>query len=225
MAHFSDATLIVTLPDDSLIVGHVTNSEYTGKRLVLDIDVNGTPATAPPLGELLAVEIIASEVSCDAEFGVVTELHGASQGSLARVEIHVRQGTALSGYLNRRDHVRIAPAHDEPIEVSFRAVAGVKIFRALALDVSIYGVSFELSTDDMESLDTSHQLMLALRLPTRPTPLVVMAKVMSQRDCGRKVLVGMEFAHEVSPGTSEPVLRQYVMNRQREILARRSRSA
>ena len=139
-----------------------------------------------------------------------------------RQQLENQLATELFRLFNRRKTYRVEPDPDVPIEVTLEhRQAGVQV-QAQVKDISAGGVGVRVPADVKATLGTSDRVKVAISLPGRQDPVVLIGNICHRRVAGEEIHYGIEFDLEQSEDANRQhsAITDYVMKRQRVTLRR-----
>ena len=139
-----------------------------------------------------------------------------------RQQLENQVATELFRLFNRRKTYRVEPDPDVPIEVTLeQRHAGVQV-HAQVKDISVGGLGVRVPADVLAALGTSDRVKVAISLPGRQDPVVLIGNICHRRVAGEEIHYGIEFDLEQSedPKRQQNAITDYVMKRQRATLRR-----
>ncbi len=139
-----------------------------------------------------------------------------------RQQLENQVATELFRLFNRRKTYRVEPDPDVPIEVTLeQRHAGVQV-HAQVKDISVGGLGVRVPADVMAALGTSDRVKVAISLPGRQDPVILIGNIRHRRVAGEEIHYGIEFDLEQSedPKRQQNAITDYVMKRQRATLRR-----
>ena len=126
----------------------------------------------------------------------------------------------LRSLFNEREAFRVEPDPSDPVEVRFASADGSKSVVELR-DISVRGLGLRFAHGEGDPPRMKQRVALSIAFPTAPTVVLqVTGEVVMRSVAVEGVLVGVCFEDNKAFQRGEPTIRDYVMQRQVEILRR-----
>ncbi len=137
-----------------------------------------------------------------------------------RQQLEDQLATELFRLFNRRKTYRVEPDRNAPVEATLEhGQAGVQV-QAEVVDISVEGLGVRVPADAMATLGTTDRVKVAISLPGRQAPVILIGTIRFRQVKGEEIGCGIEFDFEQSedPKRQQNAITDYVMKRQREVL-------
>lgn len=194
-----------------VVVLDLDSEEREGSVL---LDVPRTEDFAVPVGETAV--LLFSGVEPERTIQITgTVVFQTETKSAIRYEFKLDEaGTRhLNDLVERREAVRVRPAHDEPVHVTVRSEEGSSRVEAVIRDMSEKGISILVDPSKESLLYSAWKVRLSLRLPGEDRSTDLVGIVRYRRLADAQIQYGIELDKKETPAPAKARFDAYVVSR------------